>query len=120
MRAKRIVLGVVAPVDVDGLGALVVGTDAVAPVVVVGETAAGPAEDGDADLFQPFDGLAAVAVDIGDGRLLADPQAAIGAGTEVLGKVAMEFGLDSSNFDIGADLDRSGRILASKGARGER
>src|ERR1019366_2663384 len=71
--AKAVVLGVHSPVEVHVLGAPGVRADAVAPMIVVGEAAAGPAQHGDESL-EIIHGLLAMAVDIGDFRVLAHPK----------------------------------------------
>src|SRR5580658_26847 len=48
MKAEAVVLDVFAPVHVHALRTP--GADAVAPMIIVGEAAAGPAEDGDAEV----------------------------------------------------------------------
>src|ERR1035438_8033249 len=50
--------------------------DAVAPVIIVGEAAAGPAQHGDEPL-EIVHGLLAMAVNIGDFRVLAHPETAV-------------------------------------------
>src|SRR5262249_42919343 len=45
--AEAIVFDVTAPVDVDALQTFLRSSDAVAPVIVIGETAAGPAKNRD-------------------------------------------------------------------------
>ena len=55
MGAEVVVLLDVAPVAVDDRGADLLGTDAVLPVVLVGEAATRPAEIGDGDLSQRLD-----------------------------------------------------------------
>ena len=47
--------------------------------------------------FQPaqgFDDIRAEAVYVGDGRILADPDAVIDAATEVLGEMTVDIGID--------------------------
>src|SRR3546814_16002297 len=68
--------------------------DAVAPVILVGEAAAGPADDGDVQLFERGHHVAAIAVGVGDFRIGADPDAVVGAAAEILGELALDRGLD--------------------------
>src|SRR5208337_2450241 len=105
MRAKASVLDIAAPMNVDALGTLGGGADAISAVIVVGETAAGPAQDRNAKDLKILDCLFAVAVDVGNARVLADPQSAIHTGAEVLDKVAMKFRPHDSNLRIGANRD---------------
>lgn len=86
-----------APVDVDAARALGARADAVLPVVIIGEAAAGPADDGGFDAAQGFDDVAAEAAGIGDGRILADPDAVVDAAAEVLGKMPVDVGVDGGD-----------------------
>src|SRR5690606_41216692 len=65
------------PVRVDLDPALVARADAVAPVVLVGETAAGPAHHRHVQLPQRGQHVVAVAAGVGDLRILAHPDAAV-------------------------------------------
>jgi hypothetical protein len=49
--SKTVVLGNAAPVDIDHFRPFFPGTNAVHPVIGIGETAAGPAEVGDSNFF---------------------------------------------------------------------
>ena len=64
------------------------------PVVLVGEAAARPAEDGDVELLQRRDDVVADAARVGDRRVLADPDALVDAAAEVLGEVAVDVPVD--------------------------
>jgi hypothetical protein len=64
--AEVVVLLDVAPVCVDHAGSLVAGADAVLPVVLVGETTAGPAQVGDVQGTQGFDDVEADAALVGN------------------------------------------------------
>src|ERR1039457_5654860 len=64
-------------------------TDAVAPIVTVGETAARPADDRRPDLAHRVDQRFPDATDIGDLRVLADPDAVVNDAAEMLDEVAM-------------------------------
>ena len=103
MRAEAVVLDVIAPVDVDALRPLGGRSDAVAPVVVVGEAAARPAQHGDAELLQVIDRGLAEAVHIRDRRILPDPHPAVHARPEVLGEVAVELRPDEADLLLGMD-----------------
>src|ERR1035441_6169290 len=102
--AKAVVLGVHAPVEVDVVGPLGGGADAVAPVIIVGEAAAGPAQHGDESL-EIIHGLLPMAVDIGDFRILAYPEAAVNAASQVLGELSVEFGADGARLPGEIDVD---------------
>ena len=101
--------------------ALVAGADAVRPVVVGGEVAAGPAEQGDVELADGFEDVLAEAVGIGEGRLLFE-DAAIDAAAEVLDEVAVELGIDVADDALGIDLDAraEGGRLAAQNVGGRR
>ena len=90
MRAKAIVLDVVAPTDVHALGTLFPWPNAFAPVIVVSIATARPAQYWHAQRLQILNGALAIAMDIRDGRILAHPQSTIDTGTQVLGKLAMQ------------------------------
>ena len=78
-------------------------TDAVAPVVGVGETAARPAEIRDLDRAQGGDDVGAETADVGDGRVLADPEALVHAAAEVLGELAENVAADLRPRLVGGD-----------------
>jgi hypothetical protein len=94
------------------------GADAVAPVIVVGEAASGPAEYGDAKFAKIVDCGFAVAIDVRDGRIFSDPEAAVNAGAEVLGELSMQFGAHDADRIAGVDRDAFGfRIGGEETAR---
>src|SRR5258707_1029745 len=72
--------------------AFVAGTDAVAPIVTVGEAAAGEANDGRIDGAHVLDQLFADAIDVGDFGAFADPDAIVDYAAEVFGEVAVNVG----------------------------
>ena len=94
VRAEGVILHHAAPVGVDHTAASRPGADSVAPVVFVGEAAAGPAQDGNLQLFQRFDNVRAHAVDVGDRRILADVEPAVNAAAQMLGEVAVNVAVD--------------------------
>ena len=103
-----------APGHFEARRALVARADAVAPVVVGGEVAAGPAQQGDVELADGFEDVLAEAVGIGEGRLLFE-DAAVDAAAEVLDEVAIEHGIDVADDALGIDLDaraEGGRLAA--------
>src|SRR5665213_1359813 len=121
MRAEAVVLDVAAPVGVHALGALGGRTDAVAPVIIVGEAAAGPAEHGHAKFLEVIDRGAANAVDVGHRRVLADPDAAIDARAQMFGEVRMQFGPDDTDFLVSMDHGFAvAGALAEDGTREQR
>src|SRR3546814_17646953 len=70
--AEAVVVGDAAPGIVDPHRAFFARADAVAPVILVGEAAAGPADDGDVQLFERGHHVAAIAVGVGDFRIGAE------------------------------------------------
>ena len=104
MGAEGVVLNVVPPGDIDRLGPPGHGTDAVAPVVIVGETAARPAQYGHQPL-QVLHRLPAIAVDIGNRRVLAHPQTAVDTRAQMLGELAVQFRADEANLLGSVDTD---------------
>ncbi len=89
-------VGIVDP-EVGAGGAVLARADAVAPVVAVGEAAAGPADDGDVNLLHAIDDLFADAVDVGDARTFADPDAVVDDAAEMLGELAVDLGGDGAD-----------------------
>ena len=116
MRAKRVVLDGAAPVVVLHLRTLRTRTDTVAPVILVGKTAAGPAQHGHLQVFQGLEHIVAVSVGIGNGRLGPYPQTAVDAGAEVLGKLPVDLFVYLLGALVGGDA--KGGILG-RGAEGE-
>ena len=68
--------------------------DAVAPVIAVRETAPRPAKIRRADALHVVHELFADAVDVGDLRITADPDAVIDDAAEVLDEMAVDMGVD--------------------------
>src|SRR5205823_6012373 len=75
---------------VGSLRPLVARSDPVAPVVLIGETSARPADYAGLHLPQRIDQLFADAVDIGNARTLADPDAVVYDAAEVLDEVPVD------------------------------
>src|SRR2546426_135393 len=115
MRPEAVVLGVVSPMDVDGARPLGSRTDAVAPVIIIGKAAARPSQHGYADGFQVVHSLLAVAIDIRDARIPADPQASVNAGAEVLGEMTVQLRADGPNG--GRRLNFNPLLQGCKGTR---
>ena len=103
--AEVVVLGDAAPVGVDHGGAGPFGADAVHPVVLVGEAAAGPAQVGNPQRPQGLDHVVADAPGVGDRGVLPDPDAAVDAAAEVLGEVAVQVAADGVLAEVGVDDD---------------
>jgi hypothetical protein len=101
--AEAVGLDHAAPVGVDHGGALFGRADSIAPVVFVGEAAARPAQDGDADRSQGRDDVAADPAHVGDGRIRPDPEPVVDAAPEVLGEVAVDVAADPGFAAVGAD-----------------
>src|SRR5699024_354111 len=94
MGAEGAVLDHVAPVRVDHAGPLLARADAVAPVVVVGEAAAGPAQVRDLQRTQRLDHVIADATRVRDLGVLAHVEAAVDAAAQVLGEMAVDVPAD--------------------------
>ena len=94
-------------------GALILRADAVLPVVAGDEVAAGPAQDGDAEVADGFHDVLAVALGVGE-RTAFLVDAAVDAAAEVLGEIAEDVGMHLADDAVGVDLDACG------GLRGKR
>src|SRR5688572_1555835 len=108
MGAEVVVLLDRTPVAVDHRGPVTFGTDAVLPVVFVGEAAARPAEVGDGDLPQRLHDVESDALVVGDGAVVAHIEAAVDTAAQMLGEVAIEVPADHRPGDVEIDdcLDR--------------
>jgi hypothetical protein len=101
------------------LGRLLRGADAVAPVVGVGEAAAGPAQDGSLDGAHGVDEGLADAVVVGDLGVFADPDAVVDDAAEMLDEVGVELGGDDADgliwkdFNVGVGFGGRGGEKAS-------
>ncbi len=100
--------------EVRAAGAALARAHAVAPVVAVGEAAAGPAHDGGLDAAQRIHQRAAHAVDVRHPRRLAHPDAVVHHAAEVLDEVAVDLGSDGADGLIEQDVDAG----VGGGARG--
>ncbi len=98
-----------APVGIERGRALFGGADALAPVVFIGEAAAGPADIRDLDGFQGADDVVADAAGVGDRGIGADPDAFVNAVAEVLGELAEDVAVDRGARLCGVDRDGDGR-----------
>ena len=77
-----------------GLSVTAAGADSVAPVVLVGEAAARPADVRHLERLQRGDDVVADAAGVGDGRVGADPDAFVDAVAEVFGELAEDIAVD--------------------------
>ncbi len=84
-------------------GRLVARADAVAPVVVVREAAARPAEVGGLDLLQRVDDVVPHAIGVGDRRVDSYVQATVDAPSQVLGEVAVQVPRDHAAVLVAPD-----------------
>ena len=101
--AKGVVLYHAAPVGVHHALAALLGANAVLPVVLIGEAAAGPAEHRQLDVPQGFHHVGAHAVDVGDGGILSHIDAVVDAAAQVLGEVAVDVLVDGALFVLLVD-----------------
>src|SRR5512146_1421428 len=82
------------PVNVDPAGALVVRAYTILPMIIVGKATARPTNDGWFHPAQGLDDISAKTSHVGDGRILADPDAVINAAAEVLGEMTVDIRVD--------------------------
>src|SRR5207249_1865684 len=89
--------------------------DAVTPIVAVGEAAARPADHRRLDLPQVVDQRLPDATDVGDLRVLADPNAVVDDAPEVLDEVTVDFGRDGRDRLVHENLEtRVGGLRARR------
>lgn len=115
---------------VDHLSTVFLGADAILPMVLISEAAAWPTEVRNLNMLECVNHILADTIDIGNLRILANPETAIDAVSEVLGEVAIDVTIDDdrvwccgidgdhSAFRLGCVLDRGSR--AGRGERGHR
>ena len=115
---EAVLVGVLLAPEGSAGGTLVAGADAVAPVVGVGEAAAGPAEDGCVDGAHGVEEGGADAVLVGDGGAFADPDAVVDDSAEVLDEVGVDLGGDGGDGLSGEDLDGGVGVRAGLGEEG--
>src|SRR5699024_10721525 len=111
--AEGVVLDHVAPVGVDHAGPLLARADAIAPVVVVGEAAAGPAQVRDLQRAQRLDHVIADAARVRDLGVLAHVEAAVDAAAQMLGGRAGDVPADRVAGAVEVD-DDAGRAAADR------
>ncbi|MNI76262.1 hypothetical protein D3C73_1324810 [compost metagenome] len=100
MGPKMIVLYRAAPMRIDHPLAGFARADAVFPVVLIGKTAARPAQHGNFDLFKRFHNIVADTVRIGNRRILANPDSFINAASQVLGEMSVNVAVDNAFADV--------------------
>src|SRR6202030_60401 len=81
------------------------GTDAVPPVVAVGEAAARPAQDGSFDGAHGVDESLAHAIHVGNFRTFADPYAVVDNSAELLDEVRVDLRRDGGDGFGGENVD---------------
>src|SRR5699024_1584853 len=108
--AEGVVLDDVAPVRVHHPGPLLARTDAVPPVVVVGEAAAGPAQVRDLQRAQRGDHVVADAARVRDLGVLPHEEAAVDAAPQVLGEMAVEVAADGRTGQVEIDHHPGGAV----------
>ena len=94
MRAKAVVFDCASPVVVYHARTIFFWAYAVFPVIFIGKATAGPAENGNMQGAECLEHVVAITVSVGYGGILAHPYAAIDAGAEVFGKLAVDFLID--------------------------
>ena len=94
MCAEGVVFDGASPVVVLHLGALVLWSDAVHPVILVGKAASRPAQHRNLKGLQSLEHVLAVAVDVWYLGVFANPQSAVDAGTKVLSKLSIYLFMD--------------------------
>src|SRR5699024_9353699 len=110
--AEGVVLDHIAPVRVDHAGAVLARPDAVLPVVLVGEAAAGPAQVRDLQRAQRLDHVVADPARVGDLGALAHEEPAVDAAAQVLGEVAVEMAADGGAGQVEIDHHPGGAVGA--------
>ncbi|GEM_PF-6546370 len=105
MGADGVVLLHPAPVAVHTHRPFPARADAVAPMVLVGEAAARPAHHRHVQLLERGHHVLAPAARVGNGRIGPDPHAAVDAGAEVLGELAVDMAVDQRSGPGGIDRD---------------
>src|ERR1035438_4001361 len=94
MRPKGVRLGHAAPVGIKRYGSLVERAEALAPVVLIGEAAAGPANVRHLESPQRDNNVIADAARIRDCGVLTDPDPLVNAVAKVLGELAKDVSVD--------------------------
>ena len=101
MGAEGVVLGHAAPVGVYNGFAVLLGANAVAPVIGIGKAAARPTQHGHMQGFQRGYNIIAHAVGVGNIRSLTDINALIDAAAQMLRKLTVNVGVDGADRTVG-------------------
>ena len=117
VRAEGVVFDGASPIVVAQGRSLVTRTDAVHPVIVVGKAAARPSQHGHVEVFHGLKHIVAITLGVGDGGVFAHPQTAVDAGSEVFGKLSVDFLVDFLSALVGMD---GGCCVLGIHAEGER
>jgi hypothetical protein len=91
--------------------------DAVAPVVAVGKAAARPADDAGLQRLEFVEQRLANAADVGNLRVLADPDAVVDDAAEVFDEVTAEVGCDAADRFVEKDVQPPVDGLRRRAAR---
>jgi hypothetical protein len=79
------------------------GTDAVHPVIFIGEAATGPAQVGDIKIAQCLGDIVADAASVGNGGRFTYVNAAVNAATQMFGEMAINVATNGLTAKIGID-----------------
>ena len=109
MRTERVGFRHACPDMVDGCFAF--GANAVAPVIFIGKATAGPTHNGDLDGLECANNIAANTAHIRDFAILANPDAAVNAGAQMLGKLAENVAVDGCAGLVRFDSQWTGLCL---------
>ncbi|MNT57046.1 hypothetical protein D3C72_1943910 [compost metagenome] len=101
MGAEVIVLHYAAPVGIDHPFAVLLGPDAVHPVIFVGEAAARPAEHRNPDLFKRIHNVIANPVRIRNLGIHAYPDSLVNTTSQMLGEMPVNIPVNRSFADVG-------------------
>ena len=115
VRAEMVVLHHATPVGVVDRRTLLARADAVAPVILVGEAPARPAQLRHGERLQRGKHVVAVAPRVGNGRIHANPDALVDTAAEMLGELAVDGLVDDRAGLGGVDGERGGRRFGCGG-----
>ena len=102
MRAKGVRVHA-APTRVRTSRSLVAWANAIEPVILVGETAAGPTQDGDTQFLQRREHIVTDAARIRDGRAFSDPDSFVNQTPKVFGKLSIDVAIDNRSRLVQTD-----------------
>ncbi len=92
--AERVGFRHPSPVGVEGRRPRCARADAITPMVLIGEATAGPAHQRHVQVAQSRDDVVAEAMRIGDGRVLANPDAFVDSPAQVFRELAVDVAVD--------------------------